>query len=237
MNRTKITLFGAIAVVVAVGLVFAIRTNTPGSTKDARGAIAVVPAQPSTTRELDPFTHVASIPATVDPSTIRFEKLKIVDLASKTQTTTDPNDCKERKFREPDGSSCESVKVLEHVKAIEADYSFVGPQSSTGEGETGPTRQTFAVYFRPEEVPVSSVSKLKREQAASLFRVTTSRPIVQERVIDKQNSRFCPGNYVDGSWVQTDPNCKEQVQYATRTAPAEYWAVDVDLGHPILAKR
>jgi hypothetical protein len=236
MSNTKIALFAVVAVIIAGGLVLAIRMNAPASTAEGRGTIAV-PIQPSHDRELDPFTHVASVPATVDPSTIRFEKLKMVDLASKTQTTTDP-DCTHRQFRDPDGSKCETLKVLEHVKAVEADYSFIGPQTSTGEGDTGPSRQTFAVYFRPEELPVSGpVAKLNREQAASLFQVATSRPMVQEKVIDKQNSHFCQGNYVDGNWVQTDTSCKEQVQYATRTVPSEYWAVEVDLRHPMVASR
>ncbi len=237
MNTTKITLFLGAAVVIAGGLVLVVRKNAPSSTPDTRGAIGVV-SQPSTSRELDPFTHVASIPATVDPTTIRLEKVKVVDLASKTQSTTDPG-CKQKQFRDPDGSNCEVVKVLEHVKAVEADYSYIGPQLGTGEGDTRPNRQTFAVYFHPEEVPVQGdVSRLNREQAASLFQVTTSRPIVQERVVDQQNSRLCKGSYVDGNWVQADPKCQEQLQYSNRTAPATYWSVAVDVRHPaMLASR
>jgi hypothetical protein len=229
MNITKITLLAGAAVVIAGGLVLAIRMNTPASTADGRGAIGVMP---SLSRELDPFTRVASVPATVDPSTIRFEKLKMVDLASKTETTTAP-DCKERQFREPDGSNCETVKVLERVKAVQADYSFIGPQLATAEGNATPSRQTFSVYFRPEELQVGGpVEKLNREQAESLFQISTSRPMVQEKVIDKQNSRFCEGNYIDGSWKQKDPQCQEQVQYTTRTVPSTYWAVAVDVRHP-----
>ncbi|HKE27320.1 MAG TPA: hypothetical protein VKB88_33425 [Bryobacteraceae bacterium] len=230
MNQTKITLLAGAAVVIAGGLVLAIRMNAPASTADTRGAIGMLP---STTQESNPFNHVASIPATVDPSTIRFEKLKVVDLASKTQTTTDVQGCKERQFREPDGSNCETVKVLEHVKAIEADYSFIGPQLSTGEGEISPSRQSFSVYFRPEELPSSKpVEKLNREQAESLFHLSTSRPMVQQKVIDQQKSHFCEGNYVDGSWMQKDSKCQEQVQYTTATVPSTYWAVAVELRHP-----
>jgi len=235
MNKTKITLFAGAAVIIAGGLVLAIRMNTPASTKDVRGAIGVI-ASPS--RELNPFTHVASIPATVDPSTIRFEKLKMVDLASKTQTITDSQDCKDRQFRDPDGSGCEAVKVLERVKAVEADYSFIGPQISSGEGQIAPSRQTFAVYFRPEELAVNGpVEKLNREQGGSLFDVNTSRLMVPEKVIDQQNSHFCEGNYVDGNWVQSDSKCQQNVQYTTRTVPSTYWEVEVNLRHPMLASR
>jgi hypothetical protein len=236
MSKTKIALFAVVAVIVAGGLAVAIRMNAPSSTAEGRGTIAI-PVEPSHDRALDPFTHVASIPATVDPSTIRFEKLKMVDLASRTETTK-VADCNDRQFRDPDGSNCDQVKVLERVKAVEADYSYIGPQTSTGEGETGPSRQTFTVYFRPEELPVSATAtKLKREQAESLFQVSTSRPMVQERVIDKQNSHFCDGNYVDGNWVQTDSKCRDQVQYANRTVPSTSWAVEVDLRHPMVASR
>jgi hypothetical protein len=130
------------------------------------------------------------------------------------------------------------VKVLERVKAVEASYSFIGPQINSGEYDTGPSRQTFSVYFRPDELGVSGpVEKLNKEQASSLFDVSTARPMVQQKVIDNQNSHFCEGNYVDGSWVQTDRQCKDQVQYTMRTVPSTSWAVEVNLRHPMIASR
>jgi hypothetical protein len=236
MNKTKIMLFAAAAIIIAEGLVIALRTNAPASTQEGRGTIGATPSQD---RELDPFTHVASIPATVDPKTIRFQKLKMVDLASKTQTITDSQDCKERGFRDPDGKNCEAVKVLERVKAVQVDYSYLNPEYSTSEGEVIPAnRQTFSVYLHPEELPVSGpVEKLSREQAESLFQVSTSRPVIEQRVVDEGRSHFCEGNYVDGNWVQKDPNCRQQMEYTTRTAPSQSWAVTVDVAHPALAKR
>jgi len=232
MNSTKITLLAGSAVVIAAGLVFAIKMNTPASTSDARGAVGVLP-NPS--RELNPFNHVASIPATADPKTIRLEKLKMVDLASKTETTTDPQNCKERQFREPDGQPCEAVKVLDRVRAIEANYSFIGPQVTTGEGEIIPaSRKTFSVYFRPEELPVA-VDKLNREQAESLFAVSTSRPMVAEKVIDKAHSHFCEGNYVDGNWTKKDANCQDQVQYMNQTVASPNLLVQVEVRRPVSA--
>ena len=235
MNGTKIALFAGIAVVAAGCLVLAIRMNTPASSTDARGAIGVLPSQNQ--QELNPFTPVASIPASVDPKTIRFEKLKVVQLASKTQVTSDAQDCKERQFRDP-GSNCETVKVLERVKAVEASYSFIGHQLNSGEYDTGPSRENFFVYFRPDELPVNGpIEKLNKEQAGSLFDVSTTRPMVQQKVIDNQNSHFCQGNYVDGNWVQTDRQCKDQVQYTTRATPSASWAVEVNLRHPMMASR
>jgi hypothetical protein len=230
MNKTKIALFAGAAVVIAVGVVLALRMN-PSSTNDGQGTIAKPAAMMS---ELTPFTNVASIPATVDPATIRFERLKMVDLASKTKTTTDPN-CKDRQFRDSDGSNCQTVSVEARVKALEAKYSYSGPVIGS---ESVPGRDEFSVYFRPEEVPVGgSLDKLNREQASSLFEVTTSRSTVQQKVIDKEHSQFCAGNYVDGNWTRTDPKCQDQVQYMTQTVPSPNLLVQVDARHLATAAR
>jgi len=232
VNKTKIVLFAGAAVVVAIGLVFAIRTNSPTSTKDVQGTIAA--ARTAQLDEHNPFTNVAYIPATVDPSTIRFEKLRMVELASKTKTTTDPQICKEQQFRESDSRYCQSVTVLERVKAVEARYSYNGPVVLAGESVPG--RDQFSVYFRPEELgAVGSVEKLNREQAGSLFEVSTTRPTVEEKVIDREHSRFCEGNYIDGNWTRTDPKCQDQVQYMNQTGPSPNLLVQVGVRHPPIA--
>jgi hypothetical protein len=232
MTTGKIVLFAGAAVVVAGGLILAIRMN-PSSSNDGHGTIAAPVAavrQSGQVDQLNPFSHVASIPAIVDPSTIRFEKLRTIELASKTKTTTDPN-CQDRQFRDPDGTNCQKVTVEEKVKALEATYSFAGPVLSAGEATPG--RDTFSVYFRPEEVGVDGPpEKLKRDQAASYFQITTYRGMVEQKVIDKQNSHFCEGNYVDGNWTHKDPKCEDQVQYINQTVPSPYVTVQVDLRHP-----
>lgn len=233
MNKTKILLFVGAAVVVAIGLVFAIRTNTSTSTKDVQGAIATRSTQ-TAINEVNPFTNVASIPAIVDPATVRFERVKMVDLASKIKTTTDPEACKDKQFRDPDGSTCPTVAVLERVKAVEAQYSYNGPALSAGEAVPGRTQ--FSVYFRPEELAAAGpINKLKREQAESLFEVRTSRPMVEEKVIDKAHSQFCAGSYVDGNWMQKDSNCKDQVQYITQTVASPNLMIQVDVRRPTSA--
>src|SRR5271166_467792 len=111
MTTKKIALLAGAAVVVAGGLVLAIRMN-PSTSSDGHGTIGapVAAVRPSGQMDqLNPFTHVASIPAIADPSTIRFEKLRMVELASKTKTTTDTQNCKERKFRDPDGTNCQTT--------------------------------------------------------------------------------------------------------------------------------
>jgi hypothetical protein len=225
MNTKKIALIAGVAVVIAGGLLLAFKMGQSTSTTDVAGTIAAPTAQ---TTEINPFTHVASIPAIADPSTIRFEKLKTVEIASKTKTTTDAARCKELQSRDPDGSSCQTTTVLERVKAVEASYSYNGLELSAGENVPG--RDTFSVYFRPEEVVVDGpVEKLKRDQAAAMFLVTTYRPMVEQKVVDKQHSHYCDGNYMDGNWVRTDPKCEDQVQFITQTAPSPNFTVQVDV--------
>lgn len=229
MKTTKIALFAGAAVVVAGGLVLAIRMNPSTSTKDGAGAMgAPVRASNVKVGEVNPFTHEASIPVGVDPSSIRFEKLKSVELASKTKTTTDPERCKELQFRDPDGSNCQTTAVLERVKAVEATYSYNSLDLPSG--ETVPGRTTFSVYFRPEEVAADGpVEKLRRDDAASMFQVSTYRPMVEQKVIDKEHTHYCTGNYMDGVWVRTDSKCQDEVQFVTQTLPSPYLAVQVDL--------
>jgi hypothetical protein len=228
MNNTKIALFAGAVVIVAAGLVLAIRSNPSTSSKDGQGTIARPTAQ---MEERNPFTNVASIPATIDPSTIRFEKLRMVELASKTKTSTDPQNCKDAQFRDPDGSNCKTVTVEERVKGLEAKYSYSGAVIASGESVPG--RDEFSVYFRADELPVSgAVDKLNREQAASLFELSTSRPMVEQKFIDKEHSKFCEGNYVDGNWTRTDPKCQDQVQYMTKAVPSPNLLVQVDVRHP-----
>jgi len=240
MTNAKTALLAGAAAVVAAGLTLAIKTNPSTSISDGRGTIGapepVAAVKPAGQVDLlNPFNHEATIPAIVDPATIRFEKLRTVELASKTQTTSDPQDCKERQSREPDGSTCQTVKVLEKVKAIEATYSYAGPVLSAGESLPG--RETFAVYFRPEDVAVDGpVGKLKRDQAASYFQLNTYRPTVEEKVIDKANSHFCEGSYVDGNFVRKDANCQDQVQYTKQTVPSPYLTVQVDVRNAVATK-
>jgi hypothetical protein len=226
LNATKITLFAGVAIVVAIGLVFALRTSST-STNEVQGTIAKRTVE---TAEINPFTNVASIPSTVDPKSIHFEKLKMVELASKTKTTSDPAYCKDRQFRESD-PTCQTVSVVERVKAVEAKYSYNGPVISSGEATPG--RDQFSVYFRPEELAAAGqIEKMNREQAESLFAVSTSRQTVDEKVIDKANSHFCEGNYVDGNWTRKDAKCQDQVQYKTVTVPSPNLLVQVDVRRP-----
>jgi len=232
LDKNKVILIAGVVVAFAIGLLIGTRWNSSTATNDVQGAIATRSVQ---TNEINPFTNVASIPSVVDPSTVRFEKLKMVELASKTKTTTDPEKCKDRQFRDGD-VTCQTVTVLERVKAVEAQYSYNGPVLASG--ETVPGRDQFSVYFRPEELAAAGpVDKLKREQAESLFEVSTSRPMVEQKVIDQAHSHFCEGSYVDGTWKRKDANCQDQVQYLTQTVASPNLLIQVSIRRPAIAQK
>jgi hypothetical protein len=115
--------------------------------------------------------------------------------------------------------------------AYEVTYSFKGQPLASD--EYGDRYFTFQVYFRPEELPPGlrralSIGKMKRSELTTYFNVATSRPAVRAAVIDEANSSFCDGNYMDGNWIQRDPNCKDKVSFKTVTKPSDYITVQVD---------
>lgn len=205
------------------------------------GIIAVgVTAQPffaqNTAREtqfedLHPFTHFVSIPADSDPATIRFEKVKTTEVFTKVKSTSNLGSCEGLQFRDPGGSMyCPYIQEESPEPAYEVTYSYRG-QPLTSD-EYGNRYFTFQVYFRPEELPPAlrrAISdKMRRGELSTYFNVATSRAPVRTAVIDQANSNFCDGNYVDGYWVQNDPNCRDKVSSKVVTAPSEYIKVQVD---------
>jgi hypothetical protein len=187
--------------------------------------------QDTQTGDLHPFTHFVSIPADSDPATIKFEKVKTTKVFTKVKSTSNPGYCKDLQFRDPGGSMyCPHIQEESPEPAYEVTYSYSG-QPLTSD-EYGNRYFTFQVYFRPEELPPAlqrAISgKMKRDELATYFNVATSRPPVRTAVIDQANSKFCDGNYVDGFWVQNDPNCRDKVTSKLVTAPSEYITVQVD---------
>jgi hypothetical protein len=57
--------------------------------------------------------------------------------------------------------------------------------------------------------------------------------MVEQKVVDKQHSQYCDGNYVDGNWVRKDPKCQDQVQFMNQIVPSPYVTVQVELRHPV----
>ena len=62
---------------------------------------------------------------------------------------------------------------------------------------------------------------MKRDQAAAVVQLSTYRPMVEQKVVDKQHSHFYDGDYFDGAWVRTDPKCEDQVLFTTQTVPSQ----------------
>ncbi|MCU1301102.1 MAG: hypothetical protein JWQ87_1386 [Candidatus Sulfotelmatobacter sp.] len=183
-------------------------------------------------RDLHPFTHFASIPASSDPKRIKFEKVKATRVFTKEKSTIDSGYCKDLPFRDPGGSMyCPYTEDESPAPAYEVIYSFKGQPLASD--EYGSRYFTFQVYFRPEELPLAlrtalSTGKVKRAELATYFNVATSRAPVRAAVIDEANSSFCDGNYVDGNWIQKDPACKDKVSYKTVSRPSDYITVQVD---------
>jgi hypothetical protein len=180
---------------------------------------------------LQPFTHVAYVPAGADLSSIRFDSIKAVKVASTRTTVQNYRYCLQTS-QEPGGSMyCPYVQDSSPVPAYRVTYSYSAPPLASDEYSS--TRFTFSVVLRPEDLDSSvlqtmSAGKIGRAAAAEGFKFTTSRDSVQEIVIDEANSSLCAGNYIDGVWAHSSPVCEDRVAYKTVTVPSDYFTVTVD---------
>jgi hypothetical protein len=187
------------------------------------------------TKDLQPFTNIAYIPVGADLSSIKFESVKTVKVATKRTLTTDLDFCGQS-YQEPGGSAyCPSSRDESPVPAFQVTYSFSGPPM--GSDEYGNTRFRFSVYLRPDDLNPTvrqaiSARKISRTSAAGFFKLTTSRGFVPQVSIDEQNSAFCAGYYIDGSWIHTDAKCQDKVVYKTVAVPSGYITVRVDPASP-----
>ncbi len=175
--------------------------------------------------------HVAYIPVGADLSTVKFESVKAVKVATKTSSITSASYC-DQGYREPGGSIfCPSVQDEYLVPAYQVTYSYRAP--AMGSDESGNTRFTFSVNMRPEDLDPAvlqtvSTGKINRVAAAEDFKITTSRGFDQRVVIDDQKSTFCDGRYTDGGWVHLYVRCEDTVAYKTVAVPSDYITVKVD---------
>jgi hypothetical protein len=162
---------------------------------EARHAAPALPQ--SAIRDLRPFTHAALIPVGADLSSIRFQGVKVVTIATKSRTAADQRHCDEVAFRDPGGSLyCPFVQPEAFTRAYQVTYSFDGEPSTSD--EYGNRHFTFSLYFRPGEFDSEERDLLSRKgrraDAAGLFRVTTSRELDARLVIDADHSKFCEGH-------------------------------------------
>jgi hypothetical protein len=99
--------------------------------------------------------------------------------------------------------------------------------------EYADTHFTFSVYFRPDDLSATvrravDERRLSRNEAASLFKVTSSPGLVQSVAIDEANSTFCEGSYVDGTWMPRNRGCEDKPSYRTVTSASSYVAANID---------
>jgi hypothetical protein len=193
-------------------------------------------AQSVAVKDIDPFSRPAFIAADADLLSIRFQNAKLVKVHTKVRITTNDFYCQQVTFRDPGGSSlCQNIQFEASVPAYEVTYSYVGrPMTSD---EYGGKNFTFSVYFRPEELSVETREAISRRKSAKtnvaeFFYVDANRDLQWRPFIDKINSTFCPGSYIDGNWMQMNPACKEQVSSKLESVPGEYVTVSVT---PLLA--
>ncbi|MGA2722853.1 MAG: hypothetical protein ABSG79_10620 [Bryobacteraceae bacterium] len=192
--------------------------------------LTAAPAGVETT-QLQPFTNIAEIPVGSDLSSIRFEGIKAVKVATTRTSITDQRYC-EGGYREPGGSMyCPSVQDGSAMPAYRITYSYNGPP--LGSDEYGNAHFTFSVIVRPiglspTVLQMMSARKMNRAAAAEDFKVATSPGFVPRVVIDQANSVFCDGSYIDGLWTHTDRNCEDKVTLKTVATPSDYITVRVD---------
>jgi hypothetical protein len=182
--------------------------------------------------DLHPFTHTASIPASADTDTIKFENVKATKVFKKVSSTKDPGSCNNVQLNEPGGSMyCPFIQDESPATAYEVTYSFTGEPLASD--EYGGHTFTFQVYFQPEELPSTlqnaiSGHKVTRAELATYFNVSTSQPLVHGSEIDDANSSFCAGHFVDVDWVQNDPHCQDKVSFKSVTIPSANITVQVE---------
>ena len=197
-------------------------------------AVAAIPktrheGDASIVLDLQPFTHIAYIPASADLSSLRIESIKATKVATRVRVTTDRRYCQEHSAVEPGGSMyCPRTSDESFVHAYQVTYSFRGQPVASD--EYGNPNFTFSVYFRPDEMSPAlrsaiSSGKTKGTFAAEFFRVTTSRDSIRHVVVD---STICDGNYVDGNWTRTNPKCEDTMAYQSVARPSMYVTVRVN---------
>jgi len=196
-------------------------------------ASVLVKTNPSTsqTGDLHPFTHLARIPAGVDPATIRLETIRAVTVPTRLKQTSDSEYCSQLASRDPGGSMyCPETRVDVTAPAYGVTYSFAGAPLGT---EDIGNRTTFTVYFRPDELTPqlwAEVAARKRSGLASYFTLSTNREQVDRQVIDNAGTHFCESRLIDGEWAHIAAGCQDKVVYTTASVLSGYITVKVDPG-------
>ena len=184
--------------------------------------------------DLRPFNHIASIAATSNPQTIKFERVKFTKVFTRVKSTSDLSYCKLLQFRDPGGSmDCPSTRYEVPAPAYEVTYSYIGQPLASDEYGNRYSRFQFQVYFRPGELTPAvrsaiSAGKTNRPELSSYFKLTTARLPTRVTVIDWAKSSLCSGDHLPGMWTRHDPHCLDHVTFKTVTRPSDYLTIRVE---------
>jgi len=234
MNRNAIG-FIFISLTLASGIVLGQDSNDSTITLSAKSS-----ASTAQEIELQPFTHVARIPADSDTGTIRFETVKLVQVPTRIAYVMNSTYCREVVMRDPGGSMyCPHEQMGSPAMAYEVTYSYIG-QPLTSD-EYGSRNFTFQVYFRPDELPppvrrALIEKKVGRADLAGYFTVNTFREPAWRMMIDDAQSHFCDGNFVDGAWTHTDASCNDEIQLKAVALLSDYITVRVGAGSALVGR-
>jgi len=217
-----------ILTVLSLNLAIGFTANAAATSPNSSASSAAVRTQ---TEDLQPFTHLAQIPAGADTATIRFERVKTVQVATKITSTLDAQYCQDLAFRDPGGSMyCEHSQKGSMVTAYEVSYSYLGQPLASDEYAS--RRFTFQVYYRPEELSPEirqalAAGKPNRAELARYFAVNSRRELATQHAVDESQSHFCAGNFVDGAWTRSDAQCQDQVSYKAISGSSDFMTVSV----------
>jgi hypothetical protein len=226
------TTLGRTLTATAIGALCAVSAMAGGRTLKSNDSQSVV----VNVEALHPYTHVADIPAGSDLSTVRFENVKMVRVATETKSTVDVHACEEAANLEPGSSMyCPYNQFQSPAPAYRVTYSYLG--QPIGSDEYGSGYFTFSVYLRADEISPTlwkrmSDRRMAKADVAGFFELTTYRVSAPQVVIDQAASTFCEGNFVDGLWTHSDSRCEDKVNSMTVNAPSSYVTVKVDLSAP-----
>jgi len=140
----------SLATIASLGVAVASDARSNANPDHATNLAIATTGVSTTTTELQPFTYTAHIPAGADLSSITFERLQAVKVATVRVESIDHRYC-EGSLQEPGGSLyCPQVRDESPTPAYRVTCSFSAPSMSSEEYPSA--RFTFSVDLRPEEL-------------------------------------------------------------------------------------
>ena len=155
--------------VATVAITSAYANAIPAVAQTTTASVPTAGAEVEQISDLQPFTHIAYIPADADLSTIRIDTVKMVKVATKLGTVSNTRDCDDWPGNPAD---CIRTRFESRVPALRVTYWYKAP--STTPEESVDAYYTFSVYFRADEIRPDlfralSAGEVGRSAAAEAF--------------------------------------------------------------------